>query len=81
MPYLVSLAVLAAILYTFYRYATADSRRRTAALAAAFPVAWRQLLTERIAFYRALTAAEKARFEQQVQVFWPARASPAYKPK
>jgi len=69
MPYLVSLAVLAAILYTFYRYATADSRRRTAALAEAFPVAWRQLLTERIAFYRALTAAEKARFEQQVQVF------------
>ena len=69
MPYLVSLAVLAAILYAFYRYATADSRRRTAALAVAFPTAWQQILSERVAFYRALIATEKVRFEQQVQVF------------
>ena len=69
MPYLVSLAVLAAIIYAFYQYATADSRRRTAALAAVFPAAWRQILTERVAFYLALTEAERTRFEQQVQVF------------
>ena len=69
MPYLVSLVVLAAILYAFYQYATADSRRRTAALAEAFPTAWRQVLAERVAFYLALTQNEKVRFEKQVQVF------------
>ena len=69
MPYLISLAVLLAILYAFYQYVTADSRLRTAALAAEFPAAWRQILTERVAFYLALTTKEKARFEQQVQVF------------
>ena len=69
MPYIISLAVLVAILYAFYQYATADSRRRAAALAEEFPAAWRQILTERVAFYLALTKQEKARFEQQVQVF------------
>lgn len=69
MPYLISLAVLAVILYAYYRYATADARRRTAALAEAFPVAWRQLLSERVAFYLSLTKNEKVRFEKQVQVF------------
>ena len=69
MPYILSLAALVAILYAFYQYATADSRRRTAALAAEFPAAWRQILAERVAFYLALTEPEKARFEQQVQVF------------
>lgn len=69
MPYLVSLAVLAAIIYAFYRYATADSRRRTAALAQEFPAAWRLILSERVAFYLALSEDEKARFERQVQLF------------
>ena len=69
MVYLVFLAVLVAVLYAFYRYVTADSRRRTTALAQEFPAAWRQLLSERVAFYLALTESEKARFEQQVQVF------------
>ncbi|GAA3966989.1 zinc-dependent peptidase [Hymenobacter antarcticus] len=69
MVYLISLAVLAAVLYAFYRYVTADSHRRTAALAQEFPAAWRQLLSERVAFYLALSAPEKVRFEQQVQVF------------
>jgi Mlc titration factor MtfA (ptsG expression regulator) len=55
--------------YAFYRYATADNRRRAAALAAEFPAAWRQILTERVAFYLSLTKKEKARFEKQVQVF------------
>ena len=69
MPYLLSLAVLAAILYFYYRYATADVRRRTAALAKEFPAAWRQILTERVAFYSFLTKQEKAQFEKRVQVF------------
>lgn len=69
MPYLVSLAVLVAILYAFYQYATADSRRRTAALAETFPATWRQILAERVAFYLSLTKKEKTRFEKQVQLF------------
>ncbi|GAC1605978.1 MAG: zinc-dependent peptidase [Hymenobacter sp.] len=69
MPYLLSLAVLAAVLYAFYRYATADSRRQAAARAEEFPAAWRQVLAERVAFYLALTKREKVRFEKQVQGF------------
>ena len=69
MVYLMSLAVLAAVVYAFYQYVTADSRRRTEALAEEFPAAWRQILAERVAFYLSLTKKEKARFEKQVQVF------------
>jgi Mlc titration factor MtfA (ptsG expression regulator) len=69
MPYLISLAVLVAILYAFYQYLTADSRRTAAALAQPFLPAWRAILAERVAFYLALTDDEKARFEQQTQVF------------
>jgi len=69
MPYLISLAVLVAILYAFYQYATADSRRRAEAMAAEFPASWRQILAERVAFYLALSKTEKTRFEKQVQVF------------
>ena len=69
MPYILSLAVLAAILYAFYQYVTADSRRTTAALAQPFPSAWRAVLAERVAFYLALAEPEKTRFEQQTQVF------------
>ncbi|MDQ2772631.1 MAG: zinc-dependent peptidase [Bacteroidota bacterium] len=69
MPYLLSLAVLAAILYAFYQYATADSRRVAAALAQPFPPAWREILSERVAFYLALNEQEKARFEQRTQTF------------
>jgi Mlc titration factor MtfA (ptsG expression regulator) len=69
MPYFLSLAVLAAVVFGFYRYVTAASRRHAAALATGFPVAWRELLVEHVAFYRALSDAEKARFEQRVQLF------------
>ncbi|GAA4365400.1 zinc-dependent peptidase [Hymenobacter saemangeumensis] len=69
MSYLIIAAVLAAIIYAFYRYATADKRRRAAALALEFPAAWRQILSERVAFYLSLTKNEKERFEKQVQVF------------
>ena len=69
MPYILSVAVLAAVLYAFYQYATADSRRVAAALAQPFPPVWRKILSEQVAFYLALTEPEKARFEQQVQTF------------
>lgn len=69
MPYLLSLAALAAILYVFYRYVTADSRRDAAALATEFPPAWRRVLTERVAFYLALNPAEQQRFERQARLF------------
>ena len=69
MPYLISLAVLLAVLYAFYQYITADSRRINTALAQPFPPEWRAILNERVAFYLALAEAEKARFEQQTQVF------------
>ncbi|SFQ52950.1 M90 family metallopeptidase [Hymenobacter arizonensis] len=69
MPYILSLAALVAIIYVFYRYATADSRQRTAAIAEEFPAAWRQILSERVAFYLSLTKKDKVRFEKQVQVF------------
>jgi Mlc titration factor MtfA (ptsG expression regulator) len=69
MRYLILLAVLAAIVYAFYRYVTADSRRRAAALAQEFPAAWRELLLANVAFYNGLAEAGKARFERQVQLF------------
>ena len=69
MPYLLSLAALAAVLYAFYRYATADSRRAAEALAQPFPATWRAILAGRVAFYLALAEPEKARFEQRAQVF------------
>ena len=69
MPYLLSLAALAVVLFAYYRYATADARRAAAALAEDFPAAWRQILTERVAFYRALAAPEQARFERQMRLF------------
>jgi len=69
MPYLLSLAALAAVLFAYYRYATADARRAAKALAEEFPAAWRQILTERVAFYLTLSVPEQARFERQVQLF------------
>ncbi|AWM32636.1 zinc-dependent peptidase [Hymenobacter nivis] len=69
MSYFLSLAVLAAVVFGFYRYATADGRRRAAALAVGFPAAWGVLLAENVAFYQALGDAEKSRFEQRVQLF------------
>jgi len=67
--YLVAGAVLLALGFAFYRYLTADGRRQRAALAAPFPAAWRALLLEHVAFYAGLAEAEKARFEQAMQLF------------
>jgi Mlc titration factor MtfA (ptsG expression regulator) len=69
LPYLLAAAVLLALVIAFYRYATADQRRRRAALASPFPAAWRTLLTEHVAFYDGLDAPEKTRFEQAMQLF------------
>ncbi|RYU81244.1 M90 family metallopeptidase [Hymenobacter persicinus] len=69
MQYLVWLAVLAVILFLFYRYVTRDARVKAAALAAEFPAAWREILSTRVAFYLSLSEVEKPRFEKRVQVF------------
>ena len=69
MPYFLSALALVAILFAFYRYVTADSRRRAGALAQPFPAAWRELLTTHVAFYNGLPDPEKTRFEQQTQLF------------
>ena len=62
-------AVLLALLLVFYRYLTADTRRRRAALATPFPAAWRTILLENVAFYNGLADADKVRFEQAMQLF------------
>ncbi|SNR58912.1 M90 family metallopeptidase [Hymenobacter mucosus] len=69
MSYLVFAALVAAVAFFFYRYVTRDKRLKQAALAADFPAAWRQILSERVAFYLSLTAGDKRRFEQKTQVF------------
>lgn len=62
-------AFVALIIFLFYRYLTAGSRRKAAALAEEFPTAWRQTLAKRVAFYLALTASDKLRFEKKIRVF------------
>jgi len=69
MNYLVWLAVLAVVIFLFYRYATRDARVKAAALATEFPTAWREILATRVAFYLSLTVEEKKRFEKEIQVF------------
>jgi Mlc titration factor MtfA (ptsG expression regulator) len=67
--YLLAGATLVALVFGFYRYLTADTRRQRAALAAPFPDSWRTLLATHVAFYNGLEAAEKTRFEQAMQLF------------
>lgn len=69
MPYLLFAALVAVVGYFFYRYLTRESRLKEAALAAEFPADWRQVLTERVAFYLSLTDTDKTRFEKRLQVF------------
>lgn len=69
LTYLLAGAGLLALAFGFYRYLTADARRRQAALATPFPAAWRALLTAHVAFYKGLEADEKTRFEQAMQLF------------
>ncbi|RTQ51669.1 peptidase [Hymenobacter gummosus] len=69
MNYLIGLAVLALVAFLIYRLVTAGTRRRARILRQPFPEAWRQLLTDRVAFYSALTDTEKPRFEKQIQLF------------
>ncbi|WP_460582275.1 zinc-dependent peptidase [Hymenobacter arcticus] len=69
LSYALVLLTLLALLAVFYRYLTADSRRRQAALATPFPGDWRTLLLENVAFYRGLSAEDQARFEQAMQLF------------
>ncbi|RPD48027.1 peptidase [Hymenobacter sediminis] len=69
MQYLLFAALVAVVVFFFYRYLTRESRLKQAAVAAEFPAEWRQILAERVAFYLSLTANDKQRFEKKVQVF------------
>ncbi|GAB2468474.1 hypothetical protein GCM10011375_30160 [Hymenobacter qilianensis] len=69
MSYAIFLAIIGGLIFLFYRYITRDARVRTEALAEEFPVEWRRILMERVAFYLSLTKNEKQRFEKSVQVF------------
>ncbi|WP_375434387.1 zinc-dependent peptidase [uncultured Hymenobacter sp.] len=69
MQYWFFAAFVAVVVYLFYRYVTRESRQKAAALAEDFPAAWRQILSERVAFYLSLTANDKLRFEKKIQVF------------
>ena len=67
--YLLAGAALLALLLGFYRYLTANQRRRRAALATPFPAAWRALLLENVAFYRGLDPTGRTRFERAMRLF------------
>ncbi|UOR06531.1 zinc-dependent peptidase [Hymenobacter aerilatus] len=69
MNYVLFAAFVALVVFFFYRYATRDARTRATALAQEFPDDWRQILTERVAFYLSLTKDDKHRFERRIQVF------------
>jgi Mlc titration factor MtfA (ptsG expression regulator) len=69
MQYLVFAIIVAVVAFLFYRYVTRDSRVKQQALAEEFPATWRQILSERVAFYLSLTANDKQRFEKKIQVF------------
>lgn len=58
MPYRLSLALLAAVLYARYQYATTNSRRVAAALNQPFPPARRETLAGRGACHLALAEPE-----------------------
>lgn len=62
-----SLAACGAVLV--YIVGSRRTRRRRRLARTPFPSAWREALTKRVAFYRALDAAARERFEYGVQVF------------
>ena len=68
-PQLVFLVAVVALFAALAWWLTAKRRRDAAALASDFPPRWRKELTQRVAFYRALNQADKARFEQRMQLF------------
>jgi Mlc titration factor MtfA (ptsG expression regulator) len=69
MQYVIFATIIAVVAFLFYRYVTRESRVKQQALAEDFPANWRQILSERVAFYLSLTANDKQRFEKKVQVF------------
>ena len=52
-----------------YRNFTHKYRRRQALGKLGFPVAWREILKDRIHYYNALSASEKIRFENEILIF------------
>jgi MtfA peptidase len=70
MEYLIVFAVLAGILFIFFRWATKKQRSRKKVMAQPFPAPWRKILTDRVGFYHTLqTEEDKHRFEKMIQLF------------
>jgi Mlc titration factor MtfA (ptsG expression regulator) len=70
MKVVIVFAVLAGILFLFYRWTTQKTRRRKKVMAQEFPAEWRNILTDRVGFYHTLkTEEDKARFEKMIQLF------------
>lgn len=70
MGYIFFIALVAAMLLLFYRWATRKERHRKQVLASAFPAEWRKVLVDRVGFYHTLKSdEEKGRFEKMLQLF------------
>jgi Mlc titration factor MtfA (ptsG expression regulator) len=55
--------------YSCYRVFTEKYRARAALAQTPFPVQWRTILEEQVAFYNKLTTEERERFETEIQIF------------
>lgn len=55
--------------YAWWTLALEKFRRRRALLAAPFPEKWREVLADRVPFYKRLTPGGRARFEADVAIF------------
>lgn len=55
--------------YNIYRIFTKKIREREALVNTPFPEAWRAILEQYVAFYRALSKEDKDRFETEIQIF------------
>ncbi|CAN5899906.1 zinc-dependent peptidase [soil metagenome] len=70
MEYVIVFAVLAGILFIFFRWATKKQRSRKKVMALEFPATWRKILTDRVGFYHTRKSEEdKHRFEKMIQLF------------
>ena len=67
--YLILLAGGVLVCYNCYSIFTKKYRERAALRKTPFPPSWRAILEEYVAFYRALSAEDQARFETEVQIF------------
>ena len=68
-PQVLFLGGVAVLIVGLWLYWNRKRHRDLSAVAAPFPAGWRELLTQRVAFYRALSKPEQGRFEQRMLLF------------